>query len=143
MAANVKVMGPRGAELDMHLHGYCLMAANFFAKKLKIDRFKTDVTIRMHHKFVTSAEGVEGQIMPLSERAFVIDVCLYGNWLGTLAHEMVHMKQYLRNDLDWGLTKWKGRSGYEDVDYWSQPWEKEARRLQNKMMVEFVEKDQP
>jgi len=138
MAVKSQVMGPLGGQLDLHLHGYALEAIKFFAKELKIDRFKTNLTLRLHHKFVMTSDN-EGLIEPTGDRSFNIDVCLYGNWLGTLAHEMVHMKQYLRGEVDWQLSQWKGKSGYEDVGYWDQPWEIEARKLQNKLMLKFVE----
>ena len=57
-----------------------------------------------------------------------------GEWLSfleqmqTLAHEMVHVRQYIRGELSYGSSgefQWKKRSagGYK---YENQPWEKEA-----------------
>ena len=51
----------------------------------------------------------------------------------TLAHEMVHARQFLRGELvAEGAWKWKGRNadGYE---YDNQPWEKEAYRLETEL----------
>lgn len=53
----------------------------------------------------------------------------------TLAHEMVHARQFLRGQLSGiGTWKWKGRNadGYE---YENQPWEKEAYRLEKDLFV--------
>lgn len=54
----------------------------------------------------------------------------------TLAHEMVHARQFIRGQLvaD-GAWKWKGRNadGYE---YENQPWEKEAYRLEKELLME-------
>ena len=54
----------------------------------------------------------------------------------TLAHEMVHARQFLRGELtcDGGFA-WKGRKadGYE---YENQPWEIEAYRLEKKLFGE-------
>lgn len=48
----------------------------------------------------------------------------------TLAHEMVHARQFLRGELvAEGVWKWKGRNG-ADYKYENQPWEKEAYRLE-------------
>ena len=50
--------------------------------------------------------------------------------MSTLAHEMVHAKQYFRKELTgYGETTWKGRNaaGYK---YENQPWEKQAHRLE-------------
>ena len=49
---------------------------------------------------------------------------------------MVHVKQFAKNELDSALTVWKGKD-HTNTDYWDAPWEKEARRLQNKMVVAF------
>jgi hypothetical protein len=43
----------------------------------------------------------------------------------TLAHEMVHAKQYLRGELDGYSGSWKGRKP-RNYQYHNQPWEKEA-----------------
>ena len=62
---------------------------------------------------------------------------MYSNWLLNLAHEMVHVKQFSRNELDPMMTKWKSNKYVGDLDYWRQPWEKEARRLQTKLLAEY------
>lgn len=54
-----------------------------------------------------------------------------------LAHELVHVKQFARKELTENLQYWKGND-HSDTDYWDQPWEKEARRLQKKMMIEYM-----
>lgn len=134
----VSVMGPRGGSLDHALMGYTMMAVQNFAYQLGISRFKTRLTIRMHHQFAMASDGTEGLCSPQDDpRHFIVDVCLYGNWLATLAHEMVHVKQYLRKEINYSLSKWKGKDGFEDVNYWEQPWEIEARKLQMKLVTEF------
>ena len=52
----------------------------------------------------------------------------YEMMMQTLAHEMVHVRQYIRGELSYGSSgefQWKKRSagGYK---YENQPWEKEA-----------------
>lgn len=56
----------------------------------------------------------------------------YEEILSTIAHEMVHAKQYLRKELDGYATTWKGRKA-EGYKYENQPWEREARRLEVKL----------
>jgi len=56
----------------------------------------------------------------------------------TLAHELVHVKQYMRGELRYnqqGDFQWKKRNagGYK---YENQPWEKEAVKLEKKLFVE-------
>ena len=58
-----------------------------------------------------------------------------------LAHEMVHLKQFVRGELfDYatGRVQWKTRS-FGRLDHDDQPWEKEAYRLEGKLYEEFVE----
>jgi len=131
----VSMTGPRGGKLPTDLHAMALFAVNSYAKQLGIRRLRTALDIRFHKK--TFIDGsVEGYCEAVDNRNFIVDVCLYGNWLSTLAHEMVHVKQFAKNELDSALTVWKGKD-HADTDYWDAPWEKEARRLQNKMVVAF------
>ena len=58
-----------------------------------------------------------------------------------LAHEMVHLKQFVRGELfDYatGKVQWKRRM-YGNVHYEDQPWEKEAYRLEEKLYNQFAE----
>ena len=58
-----------------------------------------------------------------------------------LAHEMVHLKQFVRKELydyETGKVQWKKRM-YGNVHYEDQPWEKEAYRLEEKLYEEFAE----
>ena len=58
-----------------------------------------------------------------------------------LAHEMVHLKQFVRKELydyETGKVQWKKRM-YGNVNYEDQPWEKEAYRLEEKLYEEFAE----
>jgi len=134
----VEMTGPRGGKLNIDLQSMTLVAMNSFAKQLGISRLKTNIHIKFHHKLFVENTS-EGLCESVDDRNFIIDVGLYGNWLSTLAHEMVHVKQFARGELSSSLQHWKGRD-HSDTDYWDQPWEKEARRLQNKMVLEF-EKD--
>lgn len=75
----------------------------------------------------------------------------YEDKLKTTAHELVHARQYLRRELtqhpdEWDLpvSRWKGRKihygkgkyGEEDT-----PWEKEARRLEEKLFKKWMEEE--
>ena len=58
-----------------------------------------------------------------------------------LAHEMVHLKQFVRGELfDYatGNVQWKSRT-YRRVHYTDQPWEKEAYRLEEELYEMFAE----
>ena len=57
--------------------------------------------------------------------------------LRILAHELVHVKQFARGELSDNLQYWKGKD-HSSTKYWEQPWEKEARKLQKKLMVQYI-----
>jgi hypothetical protein len=134
----VDITGPRGGNVPNDLHAMALLAIDSFTKQLGISRLKTNIHVKFHHKLFVENSS-EGLCESIDTRNFIVDVGLYGNWLTTLAHEMVHIKQFARGELSSSLQHWKGRD-HSDTEYWDQPWEKEARKLQNKMVLKF-EKD--
>ena len=63
--------------------------------------------------------------------------------MGTLAHEMVHARQFLRGQLSAeGAWKWKGRNA-ENFKYENQPWEKEAYKQEKVLFQCCFPWDQP
>ena len=54
-----------------------------------------------------------------------------------LCHEMVHVKQYARKEMNDGIVKgrarWKTKYINMDTNYWDLPWEKEAYRMEKKL----------
>lgn len=130
------VTGPRDGKIDSGLEALVHIACKNFAKQLGMSRLKTEIQVRMHHNLFV-AEGCEGLCEPVSNRLFILDVALYGNWLSTLAHEMVHVRQFARGELNSNMTQWKSNKYCDNIEYWDQPWEKEARRLQGKLVEEF------
>jgi len=58
----------------------------------------------------------------------------------TMAHEMTHIRQFVRNEINEELTKWKSRKVNSDVvPYADLPWEVEANKVGDKMYEEFIE----
>ena len=129
--------GPRDGQLDMNLQASALMAVKLFAKKLDIHRLRTNIQVKFHHKLFVDNSHSEGLCESVDSRNFIIDIALYGNWMSTLAHELVHVKQFARGELTDNLQYWKGKD-HSETKYWEQPWEKEARRLQKKLMNEYM-----
>ena len=129
--------GPRDGQLDKNLQVAALMAVNFFSKKLNIHRLRTNIHVKFHHNLYVDNSHSEGLCESVDPRSFIIDIALYGNWMSTLAHELVHVKQFARGELSDNLQYWKGKD-CSDTDYWKQPWEKEARRLQKKLMNDYM-----
>lgn len=59
--------------------------------------------------------------------------------LETLAHEMVHVKQYIQDETNDQLTKWRGKKINSDkVDYWVQPWEIDAYGRETGLITKFA-----
>jgi len=133
---NISVTGPRGADVGTGLTAYTMLAIKSFAKQLGISRLKTNIVVRIHRSLTVDRGQSEGLCEALDTRTFIIDVALFGNWLSTLAHEMVHVKQFAKDELDPALTRWKSKD-HSRTEYWDQPWEKEARRLQAKLVANF------
>lgn len=48
----------------------------------------------------------------------------------TICHEMVHVKQYVRNEMKEGQMVWKKKPIASDTKYYDLPWEKEAYSMQ-------------
>jgi hypothetical protein len=57
------------------------------------------------------------------------------NLISTVCHEMVHVKQYYRKEMDHNY-RWKSRKISSDTAYTDQPWEKEAFKLEEKLAIE-------
>lgn len=134
---NISVEGPKGGKIDLGLQAYATLAARSFAKQLGISRLRTNIVIKIHNSVHCGTIGTEGLCESIDQRHFIIDVALFTNWLSTLAHEMVHVKQFAKGELDSALTQWKSNKYCENIEYWDQPWEKEARRLQQRMVEVF------
>ena len=79
-------------------------------------------------------------------REFMIELDTSMKWsfdqiLTWLAHEMVHLKQFVRKELwdyETGQVQWKSRT-YSRVHYDDQPWEREAYRLEGELYEMFEE----
>jgi hypothetical protein len=51
----------------------------------------------------------------------------------TLAHEIVHVKQYITGELSVDHRYWRGKR-VRELDYYSQPWEMEAHTLEQAVL---------
>lgn len=58
--------------------------------------------------------------------------------VSTICHEMVHVKQYYRKELTED-RRWKTRKVSERVDYFDEPWEKEAFRKEKSLALKCFE----
>ena len=60
--------------------------------------------------------------------------------LETVAHEMVHVKQYARRELNPNKEVWMGKTyNPKNVNYWDLPWEIEAHGREVGLFVRYCE----
>jgi len=115
---------------------------NWYCHK-RLSRFKNlDIVIN----FVKLQEEYAGFCVKLDNRSYVIeldykmdmnDICL------TICHEMTHVKQFIRQELEYTANSviWKSRK-YTTDDYLAQPWEKEAIK-EEKILSELFYSEHP
>ena len=99
-------------------------------------RMKTlDITLYLSNDM----EDADGFCMAESKRMFVLEVDsrLNGDdFITALCHEMVHVKQYAKGELDVN-----GKFAYKSVDDYLNAWyEKEAYAMQETLCAEFLGK---
>ena len=62
--------------------------------------------------------------------------------LETIAHEMVHVKQYARRELHPSTNTWCGKTYNPDkVSYWDLPWEIEAHGREVGLFIRWAEEN--
>jgi hypothetical protein len=124
---------------------YIKRAANFYAKQLMSPKMLDNISICIKFNKDIDAFGyasVEDYNDWGKPREFEIEmhpgIGAY-DILKTLAHEMVHVKQYVYGETNEAMTRWKGRRvDSEKIDYWSQPWEVEAHGLEIGLFTLFA-----
>jgi len=116
-------------------------AASFYLSRL--DQNTANVTINI---IQMPKLGADGTCEKISKKEFVIELnddLKLEHCLITLAHETVHIKQYLTKQLrTWYLKTgtidiWEGKR-FRNVNYFQQPWEAEALLLEEQLYIDFV-----
>jgi hypothetical protein len=131
---------------DVNFKPYVEEAVAFYSKELIPDgrlRNRCKVKIRFTNKIdeygFASVEGFNSRNEP---REFLVEVhpgIGVRAILETLAHEMVHVKQYIRGETNDQLSVWRGRRINSDkVDYWEHPWEIDAFGREAGLFYKFV-----
>lgn len=133
---------------DEHFIPFIEQALEYYASELiKDKRTRNSVTIYVtfidDHKYLATA-SIRKYNSRKKPREF--DIELYRH-LGSrrifecLAHEMVHVKQYIFEELNESMTIWKGKKiDAESIDYYHHPWELEALAYERGLWATFVEK---
>lgn len=125
---------------------YVKQAIYFYAKELMSSKMLENIYIRVvFDKSIIDDYGyasVKDRTDTGKARDFLIEMNpkIGGREiLKSLAHEMVHIKQYAYGETDDKLEQWKGMLIDGDVnDYWRQPWEIEAYGIEVGLFRKFV-----
>jgi len=125
-------------------------AVNYFASELitnKRIRNNCHLTIRFDAKLENYGTAfVEECNSKNQPRVFKIELhpgIGVRNIFSTLAHEMVHVKQYLNDELNEEMTLWKGKKVDSDnMDYWIHPWEIEASGIEVGLLYKYTVQNQ-
>jgi hypothetical protein len=117
---------------------YVQSIADFSIATLMPRMRSLDITIKL-----TSLNGVMGFCQELgTNREFELEIdrkLPLRKLLETVAHEMVHVKQYARRELGPG-PRWCGKTySPEKVSYWDLPWEIEAHGRELGLFVRWCE----
>jgi hypothetical protein len=106
-------------------------------KELKIHRFKNkliqlNVVTRLENMYGNGWGCAKNGVAEINIARWIgKERVTYDLMLQTIAHEMVHVKQYFRKELDGSNVKWKWKGRNADgYRYENQPWEREANRLE-------------
>jgi hypothetical protein len=119
---------------DPNFNKYIINSLNFYGKQL-ISSTRILNNIKVKIKFdnkleVYALSSIEGCNASGKPRQFKIEI---HPWIGareilaTLAHEMVHVKQYVYGEINDQLSCWRGAKVDSDtLDYYEHPWELDA-----------------
>ena len=106
-------------------------------RALKINRLQRLLTIRFKGTLDGHAQGLCLGDHDYAEIEIGTKGQTFMRQMQALAHEMVHAKQFLRDELvSEGVWKWKGRKA-DNYEYQNQPWEKEAYKMERDLFLDF------
>jgi len=120
-------------------------AALFYAEELFTPKMMDNIFVHIHFNDKIDAYGyasVEDYNDSGKPRDFLVELYPHLNAydiLRTLAHEMVHVKQYAYSEMNEQGNRWKGKR-VQSLDYWSEPWEVEAHGMEPGLFTKFAVK---
>jgi len=128
------------------INSHIKSAIKYFADNLISKQLQPYVSIRI--TLVSNTENYgEVEITDYNSKGSPRDFTLFidknipeEEKIRTIAHELVHVKQYLYNELNEQMTLWCGHKVSEDdfENYFDRPWEKEAYELGDKLYGNFT-----
>ena len=133
---------------DDRLVDYIVRAVQFYGEILISKRILKNISIEINFDDdLTDLGGasIDGYNTSGKAREFTIDLSrkISGkSVLMTLAHEMVHIKQFTYGETNESLSKWQGSHIDSDVvDYYDLPWEIEAYGKEQGLFSKLVIKE--
>jgi len=136
-------------EQKLHARRFC----EFFAKKYFKDKLAETLSVKLVHKPYKEDENLaecvwEDEACP--PKQFLIEFCVpettdIVQYLRTLAHELVHVKQYALGELrqlpstNNEICVWHGKRYEWEMDYWERPWEIEALGREKGIVLKYSE----
>lgn len=137
---------------------HCRQFARFFSKKFFTKELNKQITIRLkltpkaNIQFGDECAYVQWVDSSRHPRKFAININIPQTGaslkyvIGSLAHEMVHVKQFVKNELvdlpstDYNVSLFKNkRYNLNRIAYYDQPWEIEAFGRERGLMGEYLE----
>lgn len=122
-----------------------LKAIDYFADALLSPQLKQHITITVSFRKTDNHWGltiIDDYNKSGKPREFILEVkkdLSKKERLMTLAHEMVHVKQYAMMELNEQMNMWHGNYINSDVvPYMQQPWEIEAYDVGDNLFEEFI-----
>ena len=133
---------------DERFNEYVQRASQFYAEQLFHKQLLRHIVVTIKFNKHLDAFGytsVEKRNSKGKAREFLIELHPYISGveiLKTLAHEFVHVKQYVEEELNEEQTEWNGQAIDSDaVDYYSLPWEVQAFGLEVGLFTNFAKKE--
>ena len=106
-----------------------------FIRELKLESSKKELAV-FPRKGFEKETGAAGMVYPYSENLITMDIDSHlsiDKLVDVLSHEMVHVKQIAKGQLQYKGKKiyWKGKYiNHKKVSYYDHPWEHEAWKNQ-------------
>ena len=123
-----------------------LLAIDFFADALLTNQLKKHIIIHVKFRKKMDCLGlveIEDYNLSGKPREFIMEINRNQSEeeiLHTLAHEMVHVRQYAYGELNEEATYWCGQKYARDLEYHEQPWEIEAHDVSDIIFNDYMEK---
>ena len=124
-----------------------LQAIGFFADKLLTKQLNRHIIVNVVFRKNLNYLGltyVDDYNSSGKVREFTLEIYrdqIEEEILKTLAHELVHVRQYSIGDLNEEATLWQGRLMESNLAYDNQPWEIEANELADILYEEYIHHD--